>query len=253
MTSLDLTGRTVVFAGPSLPPAMRPDDPSLIWRGPARAGDGVAMAACPPAAVVMLDGAFDELPSIRHKELLTLVGLGVRVIGAAGMGALRAAELQPFGVEGWGRIFRAYASGRLVGDDEVAVAHAPAELGWRSLSEPLVNVRATLLRALRRRVLGPAEARVVLGSASGLFYRERTWSSVVAAARTHPLMAGLDAAALESWLVAHRVDLKLADALEALDAALEQPAMVQARPMPPATSFTRALSARFALGQRQDA
>src|SRR5262249_20868974 len=75
--------RIVVFAGPSLPPASRPQSPSLLWLAPARAGDGLRLAADPPAAVVLLDGVFDEAPSIRHKELLVLVGQGVRVIGAA--------------------------------------------------------------------------------------------------------------------------------------------------------------------------
>ena len=45
---------------------------------------------------------------------------GTQVFGAASMGALRAAELAPFGMIGVGAIFAAYRDGRLTGDDEVA-------------------------------------------------------------------------------------------------------------------------------------
>lgn len=242
MLSPALTDRVVVFAGPSLPPAKRPDRPSLVWRAPARAGDGLLLAAELPAAVVLLDGVFDEAPSIRHKELLMLVGKGVRVIGAASMGALRAAELHPFGVEGSGRIFRAFASGRLTGDDEVAVMHGPAELDWRPLSEPLVNVRATLLKARWRHVVTPAQARALLEAAQGLFYRERTWSAVIDRASARPDLADFDGAAFAAWLEAEAVDLKLLDAIEALQTALSTvEAPSSPRQMPPATSFTRAL------------
>src|SRR5688572_32760283 len=56
----------------------------------------------------------------------TLFRSGVRVFGAASMGALRAAELQPFGMIGVGQVFQAYRRGHLTDDDEVAVAHGPA-------------------------------------------------------------------------------------------------------------------------------
>ena len=58
-------------------------------------------------------------------------------LGAGSIGALRAAELEAFGMVGEGRIFEAYRSGVLEpydtpfeDDDEVAVVHAPAELGY---------------------------------------------------------------------------------------------------------------------------
>ena len=79
---------------------------------------------------MLIDGLFDASPAVRHKELLQLMARGVPVIGAASMGALRAAELAPFGMIGVGRIFTAYAAGALVGDDEVALLHGPEELGW---------------------------------------------------------------------------------------------------------------------------
>ena len=73
---------------------------------------------------------------------------GVHVYGAASMGALRAAELDAFGMHGVGYVYRAYADGVLEDDDEVAVAHAGAEHGFRALSDAMVDVRATLAAAV---------------------------------------------------------------------------------------------------------
>jgi hypothetical protein len=243
----DPAGRIVVFAGPSLPASARMPDARLAWVGPARAGDGLRLWARAPDAVVLIDGVFDETPSIRHKELLMLLGAGVRVYGAASMGALRAAELNAFGMIGVGQIFRAFASGRLTGDDEVAVAHAPAELDWRPLSEPLVNVRATLIKAVRREALGVAHARALLETALDLFYRERTWSAVLAEGRRRPALSGCDLEGFGRWAVTGKVDLKMLDAREAVDLALaETGASFQVPPMPPATTFTAALAGQLA-------
>ena len=243
----DLGGRIAVFAGPSLPAEARRRDPRLVWLAPARAGDGLRLCARAPAAAVLLDGVFDETPSIRHKELLMLLGAGVPVYGAASMGALRAAELAEFGMIGVGRIFRAFASGRLTGDDEVAVAHAPAELDWRPLSEPLVNVRATLLKAVWRKRLDAGQARALLEAARSLFYRERSWSAVLAEGRRRPALSGADLPRFGHWVDAEKVDLKLLDAREAVDLALaEGRTPFLAPPMPPATCFTAALASQLA-------
>ena len=66
------------------------------------------------------------------------------MFGAASMGALRAAELAAFGMEGVGAIFEAFREGVLEDDDEVAVIHGPAEFGYPVLSEAMVNIRRTL-------------------------------------------------------------------------------------------------------------
>jgi hypothetical protein len=59
--------------------------------------------------VIIIDGLFYHTAPVRHKEILILLAQGVTVIGAASMGALRAAELHPYGMTGVGSIFDAYA------------------------------------------------------------------------------------------------------------------------------------------------
>ncbi|MGI8839304.1 MAG: TfuA-like protein [Caulobacteraceae bacterium] len=241
----DLRGRIVVFAGPSLPPARRPNDPRFAWAPPAVAGDALALLDAAPRAVILIDGLFDEWPAIRHKELLALISRGVPLIGGASMGALRAAELSSHGMIGVGAIFAAYASGRLDGDDEVAVVHGPAEWDWAPLTEPLVNVRATILAAVRGRVVDVAAGRDILLHASRMFYKERTWPSLLSAViKSHgPGDRALNA--FENWLPSGRIDLKQMDALACLDEALLARSRTS-RPSAPETLFTIALQQEIA-------
>jgi hypothetical protein len=214
-----------------------------VWRPPATAGDALEAAAAAPAAVVLVDGLFDRSPAVKHKELLALLGQGVPVIGGASMGALRAAELRTFGMAGVGRIFEAYARGRLTADDEVALLHGPAELAWAALTVPLVNVRATLLSARRQRAVDAAAARELLVAARAIFYADRTWAEVMEAAR----VAKAAREAFAAWLVAGEVDLKRHDARACLAAAGSARPM-RIRPQVAATAFTRDLALQLAAG-----
>src|SRR5581483_2813112 len=94
--------------------------------------------------------------AVWHKEILWALTQGIHVYGSASIGALRAAELAPFGMVGVGRIFEAYRDGRLEDDDEVAVVHGPAEHAFQVHSEALVNLRATLAAARTAEVVGVA-------------------------------------------------------------------------------------------------
>jgi hypothetical protein len=212
------------------------------WRPPAVAGDAYRPAATPPHAVVLIDGFFDERPAIRHKELLELIALGVFVVGGASMGALRAAELCAFGMIGVGRIFEAYSRGRLTGDDEVALLHGPEEWAWGALTEPLVNVRATLLHAVRRSVIDIEAARLVLETSVQIFYKRRTWPEILDRVEARGRPGATRARALRDWVQTGRIDLKRLDALACLDRArLLVDATAPPRPFPPMTPFSRAL------------
>lgn len=131
----------VVFAGPCLAGRRLK---GFDLRPPARRGDILAAVAGGARTLVLLDGYYYTVGSVTHKELLYALDSGVRVIGAASMGALRAAEMEPFGMLGAGRVFSWYRDGVLDGDDEVAILHAPAEMGYRPLTVALVEVRSAL-------------------------------------------------------------------------------------------------------------
>ena len=204
----------VVFAGPTIDAGHVRDmlHGTGTVLGPARQGD--VMRACRLGArlIAIIDGYFQSVPAVWHKEILWAMANGVHVFGAASMGALRAAELHTFGMVGVGIIFESFRDGLLIRDDEVAVAHASAEHRYRSLSEAMVNIRATVTTARQAGVLEPAEAQVVLDEAAGRFYPDRHWAALCAA------LDGKSGARLNAFLrQGGRVDQKQADAVTLLE------------------------------------
>ena len=204
--------RAIVFAGPSLPPASRPvAEPAIEWRPPVRQGELYRAALGGPAVIGVIDGYFEIVPTVWHKEILWAMAQGIYVFGAASIGALRAAELDSFGMRGIGRIYEAFRDGVLDDDDEVAVLHGPEELGYPPLTEAMVNMRATFDEAARVGVLAPDMATQLAAIAKSLFYKERTYRAVSQRAAA----SGIPAAPLRdlaAWLPSGRIDQKRRDA-----------------------------------------
>ncbi|HVK84540.1 MAG TPA: TfuA-like protein [Kofleriaceae bacterium] len=115
---------TLVYVGPTLPAAeVAARLPGARVLPPVAVGDVLrAVKRGGVRRIAIIDGYFERMAAVWHKELLVALARGIEVWGAASMGALRAAELAPFGMRGIGGIYRAFASGELIADDEVAVA-----------------------------------------------------------------------------------------------------------------------------------
>lgn len=211
----------VVFAGPSLPPSVAPVIAGVEWHPPVRQGDLYEAALRRPAIIGVIDGYFERVPTVWHKEILWAMAHGIHVYGASSIGALRAAELETFGMQGVGRIFRRFADGELIDDEEVAVMHGPAELDYVQVSEAMVNVRATLDRATALSIVTPAVAAELVGIAKSLFYKNRTYEAVLDAAADSGVSPEM-LARLAGWLPAGKVDQKRLDALAMVKALAEQ-------------------------------
>jgi hypothetical protein len=200
----------VVFVGPSLPDAAARAGDAVDVRPPARQGDVMKALEEGASAIGLIDGFFEMVAPVWHKELLFALSRDVPVLGAASMGALRAAECAPFGMLGIGRIFNDYASGARVDDADVALLHGPAELGYPSLTVPIVNLDATLDNALRLDLLDPLQAARLAEAGRSLFYKNRTWKSIASA-------SGFDINWLRAIVGRGFVDQKQVDACLLLD------------------------------------
>ncbi len=197
----------IVFLGPSLGLRHAREIVKADYRPPARQGDVFRALADRPRAIALIDGVFEGAPSVWHHELRAALAAGVTVFGASSMGALRAVELHSEGMIGIGAIYERYARGESEDDGDVAVLHADASRGSQALTVPLVNVIATLDAAKRSKVLTLKQAASVLAIASGLFFQDRRWPTVLA--KCPPAIR----ATLSAWLDAgHEVDQKALDA-----------------------------------------
>ena len=232
-----------IFAGPTLQPRDDARALAAIWLPPAKHGD-VYRAVCllRPRAIGIVDGYFQWTPSVWHKEILWAIHQGVHVFGAASMGALRGAELAPYGMRGVGRIFEAYRDGVLAGcgdepfedDDEVAVIHGPSDSGYIGVSDAMVDIRCTLADAERAGVIATATRTGLVAIAKALFFPERSYELVLERARATTLPEA-QLAALRAWLPSGRVQQKRADArcmLETMQSFLARD------PAPATPSFT---------------
>jgi hypothetical protein len=171
--------KKIVFAGPTLHGIDLGAFPSLDFRPPAQRGDIVRAAGDGATAIGLIDGVFERTPSVWHKEILLALSKGIAMLGAASMGALRAAECQPFGMIGVGEVFEAYARGETDDDADVAQLHGPPELGYLPLSEPLVNIRATLRSLLAAERISRQERDALTAAAEALFFKDRTYRRIV--------------------------------------------------------------------------
>lgn len=211
----------IVFTGPTLPPDQAKEVLTADYRPPVSEGDVFRAVQDAPQAIGIIDGYFENVPSVWHKEILHAMSKGIRVFGSASMGALRAAELAAFGMIGVGATFEAFRDLILEDDDEVAVIHGPRELGYPALSEAMVNIRRTLSDAFAEGTISASARQVLESIAKELPYRRRSFHAILSIASNLDLDAD-ELARLEAWLPMGRVDQKREDALLMLQAMREQ-------------------------------
>lgn len=208
--------KIVVFLGPSLPIAEAREILDAIYLPPAKQADLLsAVTTYKPNVIALIDGIFLTYPSVWHKEILYALEQGIAVYGASSMGALRAAETAAFGTIGVGEIYRMYASGELIDDDEVALVHGREDAGYRPLSEPMVNVRATLRRACEEGILDRHSCEELIAIAKSIYFPERTFAGIFRKAT----IAGLSPEKVEiisNFVKYDYVDLKRQDAISLL-------------------------------------
>lgn len=204
----------IIFTGPTLPPAQAQEIADVVCLPPAVQGSVVAaVQRFEPRAILIIDGGFQAEPAVRHKEILWAIDRGIPVIGAASMGALRAAELYPY-MRGVGLIYRWYRRFAFAPDDAVAVLHGPQEVRFPALTTALVDVRRTLSNAKRKRLVSGELADRLDGTARGLNFRDRSWERIVG--ETMPGATTQEREALRQSLASVFVPQKRRDAIAAV-------------------------------------
>lgn len=205
-----------MFVGPSLEAsraaALLPD---ARIEPPAGRGDVARLVTEGVGLLVLIDGAFGHRLAVSPGEIVDALRAGARIVGAASLGAVRAAECHPAGMEGVGAVAALFRLGVLTGDDEVAVAVEP-ERGHRASSVALINVRFAVLTGLRQGLLDRTAVGALLSAAKGLHFSEREWGRIFAIAGVAP------GPALASHCRA--TDVKRRDAERAVGWAASQPA-----------------------------
>ncbi|HJJ46748.1 MAG TPA: TfuA-related McrA-glycine thioamidation protein [Methanocorpusculum sp.] len=203
---------TIIFIGPSLSrEEILEYLPNATIRPPVKRGDVSLAVNEGYSVIVIVDGVFFQSESVSHKEILFALKSGVKCYGSSSMGALRAFEMESFGMIGVGQIFEWYRSGKIIADDEVSLLYDP-ESG-SALSDPMVNIRATFASATSSGVLTSEEEASLLKTCKGIYYQERTYRRVI----KDSSLSDEKKTSLLTWVKGNAVDQKREDAKACLD------------------------------------
>ena len=229
------------------PPRPRARNSDAIYLPPVSQGDVYRACAKRPEAIAIIDGYFERVPAVWHKEILWAMSQGIQVFGSSSMGALRAAELA--------RIRHGRGRGRLRSLHGMACSKMTTKWPWRTgrpttafapVSEAMVNIRATFREATQSAIISGATQAALVTIGEGLFYAERTYPAVLENARN----AGVDDAELDrlqAWLPGGRVDQKRRDAVQMLGTSQTLPHKAAHHCGRPSRSNTLTCGSRWAL------
>ncbi len=201
---------TAVFLGPSCPlAAARVALPDAAYFPSAVRGDVAAAVKAGFHTIVLIDGQLIYRYPPSPREVSEALRRGVRVVGAASLGALRAVELRGQGMIGVGWVYRNFRSGALQADDDLLSVLWPGDEQPATL--PLVRLRYGLADQVRRGRVAPAAGDRFLCRLRALYFEQRTDSVVRALGR-----ACCIAETALTALFDPRYDIKRLDALHSL-------------------------------------
>jgi len=183
------------------------------FRPPAKRGDIHQAAREGSEIILLIDGVFFQECSVAHKEVIYALESGAKVLGASSMGALRASELDVYGMEGIGKIYQAYKSGHLVSDDEVALVFDP--FTWEPRSEPLVNIRFNLDLAWQMGAISAQCKDRLFHYAQARYFPDRSYERMFSDASN--LVAEKELQRFREFLAKEKRDFKMEDVLLALE------------------------------------
>ncbi len=205
----------IIFLGPSL--ALEEAQrilPQAHFLPPVQSGDILRVLRLNPKIIGIIDGYFENVSAVWHKEILYALSKGVQVMGCSSMGALRASELATYGMIPVGTIAQDYLSGIINDDDEVALLHGANPSGYIGVTEALFNIRATLESACQNNIITRKTFECILTVAKKLHYRERLWQKILRLAYEEDIDK-IQITTLEQWLTdpTNKCDLKRDDAI----------------------------------------
>jgi hypothetical protein len=209
----------VIFLGPSLSmEKAKKIFPLADYRPPARKGDFLKIANAQNNAgfVGFIDGVFlQDYPPTPIEVHTLLQKKHFTVAGAASLGALRAVELEKFGMIGIGKIFQLYKSGKIESDDEVAVTFS--EQDYKLQSEALIDIRYTLYWAVKDEIITHKTKDVLVKIAKQIYFPSRNYDEVLERARADSTVDQKELERLKDYLATHRRSLKEEDSVRLIE------------------------------------
>lgn len=173
--------KPIIYVGPSLNIEKAKIIFDADYRPPARKGDLLRLLVDNDddhLIVGLIDGLFlQEYPPTPIEVFQLLKRKNTVVLGGASLGALRAVELEKYGMIGIGKIFELYKKNKIIADDEVAVTFSQET--QKLQSEAMIDIRYNLFLASRERVIDKETRRATLKVAKNIYFPYRTYLDII--------------------------------------------------------------------------
>lgn len=207
--------KPVVYTGTSISQSDAQKILDADYRPPVRRHDIRRLLKTSPEIIGIIDGVFFDSAAVAHREIIEALKNGIIVVGGGSMGALRASELESYGMIGVGKVFEMYRNGIIEADDEVAVTFDMESN--EALSIPLVNIRMTVESAMNARILNSGQGTAIIEIARKLFYPDRNYQNVLFESVKAGIITDIEKKKLVDFIQTNEVDIKRQDAILVLE------------------------------------
>ena len=209
--------KPIVYLGPTLSREEAIKILDADYRDPAKKGDFLMLSrdSDEKKYVGFVDGVFlhDYPPSpIEVYHLATRKN--IVLIGASSLGALRAVELEKFGMKGIGKIFQLYKNGIINADDEVAVTFVRENNILQS--EAMIDIRFNLFLAYKKGIITNQTKKRFAKIAKKIYFPFRNYEDIIKL--THQQFPSIynELESFRSYILKNRDSLKARDAIKLL-------------------------------------
>jgi TfuA protein len=172
--------KPIIFLGPSLSHRKAKKIFQADFRGPAKKGDLLRLSSVVDDTTIvgLVDALFlQDYPPSPIEVYQLMLNKNIILFGAASLGALRAVELEKFGMIGIGKIFELYKKGMLTADDEVAVTFVEGE--HQLQSEAMIDIRFNLFLAYRRGIINEMTKKTIAKVAKSIYFPYRNYTNIL--------------------------------------------------------------------------
>ena len=209
--------KPIIFVGPSLDLQKARKIFDADYRPPAKKGDLIGLLSYSNDSdliiVGLIDGLFlQDYPPTPIEVYQLLRKTNSFVLGAASIGALRAVELEKYGMIGIGKIFELYKQKKFTADDEVAVTFNE-ETGVLQ-SEAMIDIRYNLLLARKKGIIDEETRRTTVKVAKGMYFPDRNYVDIISETERRFPRLSESMKSLRSFISNTKRSLKEKDAIE---------------------------------------
>ncbi|HEU5172708.1 MAG TPA: TfuA-like protein [Nitrososphaeraceae archaeon] len=168
----------IVFLGPSLKLDKAKQIINAEFKPPAKKGDFIKLSLMSETRkIVLIDGVFlQDYPPTPIEVFQVISKSNFKVYGASSIGALRAVELEKFGMEGIGKIFELYKKEIINSDDEIAVTF---DSDYNLISEAMIDIRYNIFLAWKHQIIDKETKQIMTKIAKRIYFPYRSYDNII--------------------------------------------------------------------------